>query len=125
MNRSRVGILPARQYIETGKMPVPHKMPIPQVRPVANLIRQVRAHLSKMPIPQVRPKAARDCSRPWRRAPTIKIITLLSNAVFGTNSVHVISIKVSVILTVFKISLSYCLPSLLVQVVGLFTPENK
>ncbi|NEP34845.1 MULTISPECIES: hypothetical protein [unclassified Moorena] len=48
---SRVGILPARKYIETGKMPVPRKMPIPQVRPVANLIRQVRAHLSKMPIP--------------------------------------------------------------------------
>ncbi|NEP33013.1 MULTISPECIES: hypothetical protein [unclassified Moorena] len=71
MNISRVGILPARKDIETGKMPVPRKMPIPQVRPVANLIRQVRAHLSKMPIPQVRPKAARDCSRPWRRAPTL------------------------------------------------------
>ncbi|NEQ88295.1 MAG: hypothetical protein F6K26_52675 [Moorea sp. SIO2I5] len=30
MNRSRVGILPARKYIETGKMPVPRKMPIPR-----------------------------------------------------------------------------------------------
>ncbi|NEQ84935.1 MAG: hypothetical protein F6K26_33785 [Moorea sp. SIO2I5] len=29
MNRSRVGILPARKYIETGKMPVLHKMPVP------------------------------------------------------------------------------------------------
>ncbi|NEO50757.1 MAG: hypothetical protein F6K55_44430 [Moorea sp. SIO4A3] len=27
MNRSRVGILPARKYIETGKMPVPRLMP--------------------------------------------------------------------------------------------------
>ncbi|NEQ08727.1 MAG: hypothetical protein F6K37_23080 [Moorea sp. SIO4E2] len=35
---------------------------------------------SKMPILQVRPKGARDCSRPWRRAPTLKIIPLLSNA---------------------------------------------
>ncbi|NEQ87552.1 MAG: hypothetical protein F6K26_48375 [Moorea sp. SIO2I5] len=25
MNRSRVGILPARKYIETGKMPVPRQ----------------------------------------------------------------------------------------------------
>ncbi|AOX03636.1 hypothetical protein BJP34_33165 [Moorena producens PAL-8-15-08-1] len=39
------------------------------------------AGTGKMPILQVRPKAARDCSRPWRRAPTIKIIRLLSNAV--------------------------------------------
>ncbi|WP_293112889.1 hypothetical protein [Moorena sp. SIO4G3] len=27
---SGVGILPARKYIETGKMPVPHQMPMPR-----------------------------------------------------------------------------------------------
>ncbi|NES45988.1 MULTISPECIES: hypothetical protein [unclassified Moorena] len=45
-------------------MPVPRKMPIPQVRPVANLIRQGQAHLSKMPIPQVRPKG--DLLAHWK-----------------------------------------------------------
>ncbi|NEO81843.1 hypothetical protein [Moorena sp. SIO4G3] len=40
MNISGVGILPAQQYIETGKMPVlplmpvPHKMPVPRLMPI-------------------------------------------------------------------------------------------
>ncbi|NEO61153.1 MAG: hypothetical protein F6J98_12140 [Moorea sp. SIO4G2] len=44
MNRSRVGILPARKYIETGKMPVP--LPIPDSRfPIPD---------SRFPIPDSR-----------------------------------------------------------------------
>ncbi|NEQ83299.1 MAG: hypothetical protein F6K26_24745 [Moorea sp. SIO2I5] len=59
MNRSRAGILPARKYIETGKMPVPRLMPILQVRPKGDLLAT-------------------------RRAPTLKIIPLLSNALIYT-----------------------------------------
>ncbi|NEO43770.1 MAG: hypothetical protein F6K55_06365 [Moorea sp. SIO4A3] len=40
MNRSRVGILAARKYIETGKMPVPPRCPFHQ-----------DASSTKMPIP--------------------------------------------------------------------------
>ncbi|WP_149031274.1 hypothetical protein [Moorena producens] len=76
---------------------LPRLMPIPQVR---NCNRQDACVLMQsasggnpqdraaslprlMPIPQVRPKAARDCSRPWRRAPNLKIIPLLSNAIIA------------------------------------------
>ncbi|NEP20486.1 hypothetical protein [Moorena sp. SIO3I6] len=45
MNMSGVGILPARKYIETGKMPVPRLMPIPQVRPKGDLLTHWKAHL--------------------------------------------------------------------------------
>ncbi|NEN98925.1 MAG: hypothetical protein F6K50_26500 [Moorea sp. SIO3I7] len=41
LNRSRVGILPAWEYIETGKMPVPPRCPFHQ-----------DARSTKMPVPQ-------------------------------------------------------------------------
>ncbi|NEO90028.1 MAG: hypothetical protein F6K56_07120 [Moorea sp. SIO3G5] len=59
MNRSGVGILPARKYIETGKMPVPRLMPVTDLIPVPHLI----------PVP---PRC------PFHK--TIQIIPLLSNA---------------------------------------------
>ncbi|NEQ85060.1 MAG: sigma-70 family RNA polymerase sigma factor [Moorea sp. SIO2I5] len=65
LNNSRVGILPARKSIETGKMPVPRKMPIPRQD----------VHSTKILNGQDAHSTAR-C--PFHK--TIHIIPLLSNA---------------------------------------------
>ncbi|NEO64587.1 MAG: hypothetical protein F6J98_30930, partial [Moorea sp. SIO4G2] len=61
----------------TARCPFHGKMPIP--RQDAHSTARCPFH-GKMPILQVRPKAVSNPSRPWRRAPTLKIIPLLSNA---------------------------------------------
>ncbi|NEP69467.1 MULTISPECIES: hypothetical protein [Moorena] len=81
MNRSRVGILPARKYIETGKMPVP--------RQDAHSTARCPFH-SKMPIPQQDAHSTARC--PFHK--TLKIIPLLSNAKLKTQFIPVESINI-------------------------------
>ncbi|WAN70187.1 hypothetical protein BJP36_39735 [Moorena producens JHB] len=92
INMSGVGILPAWESIVTGKMPIPQQDAHSTARCSFHskmLIPQQDARSTKMPVPQVRPVANLiiNGSRAPKRCPfykTFKIIPLFSNAVFST-----------------------------------------